>query len=55
MRDAYASGKVHIGWATLDMIPLFVEALAQGLPHDAASVPKIDWSKAMTASSAAKT
>ena len=29
MRDAYASGKVHIGWATLDMIPLFVEQLRQ--------------------------
>src|SRR5207244_3904745 len=23
MRDAYASGNVHLGWATLDMIPLF--------------------------------
>jgi NitT/TauT family transport system substrate-binding protein len=27
MRDAYASGKVHIGWATLDMLPLFLEEL----------------------------
>lgn len=25
MRDAYASGKVHIGWATLDMVPLFMD------------------------------
>ena len=25
MRDAYAAGDVHIGWATLDMVPLFVE------------------------------
>ncbi len=27
MRDAYASGKVHIGWATLDMLPLFMDEL----------------------------
>src|SRR5437870_3827752 len=25
MRDAYAAGDVHIGWATLDMVPLFME------------------------------
>ena len=25
MRDAYASGNVHIGWATLDMMPLFMD------------------------------
>lgn len=44
MRDAYASGKVHIGWATLDMIPLFVEALRK----DSRTMPRvyqqIDWS-----------
>ena len=39
MRDAYASGKVHIGWATLDMIPLFVEQLKKGLTHHAARLP----------------
>jgi len=27
MRDAYAAGSVHIGWATLDMVPLFMETL----------------------------
>ncbi len=27
MRDAYASGKTHIGWATLDMLPLFMDEL----------------------------
>jgi NitT/TauT family transport system substrate-binding protein len=27
MRDAYAAGKVHIGWATLDMVPLFMDEL----------------------------
>ena len=25
MRDAYATGNVHIGWATLDMVPLFMD------------------------------
>ncbi len=25
MRDAYAAGKVHVGWATLDMVPLFMD------------------------------
>jgi NitT/TauT family transport system substrate-binding protein len=27
MRDTYAAGKVHIGWATLDMVPLFMDEL----------------------------
>src|SRR5690606_38879998 len=27
MRDAFATGQVHIGWATLDMLPLFMEEL----------------------------
>jgi NitT/TauT family transport system substrate-binding protein len=44
MRDAYASGKVHIGWATLDMVPLFVEQLQK----DSRTMPRIyqqiDWS-----------
>jgi NitT/TauT family transport system substrate-binding protein len=44
MRDAYASGKVHIGWATLDMLPLFVEQLRK----DSRTMPRvyqqIDWS-----------
>ncbi len=29
MRDAYAAGEVHIGWATLDMLPLFVDSFAK--------------------------
>ena len=29
MRDAYAAGEVHIGWATLDMLPLFVDGFAK--------------------------
>jgi NitT/TauT family transport system substrate-binding protein len=44
MRDAYASGDVHIGWATLDMLPLMVE----GLRRDSRTMPRvyqqIDWS-----------
>ena len=44
MRDAYASGKVHIGWATLDMLPLFVEQLRR----DSRTMPRVyqqvDWS-----------
>jgi NitT/TauT family transport system substrate-binding protein len=50
MRDAYAAGEVHIGWATLDMVPLFMEGFvdAQGQPRDSRVMPRIyqqiDWS-----------
>ena len=39
MRDAYAAGEVHIGWATLDMVPLFMEGFvdATASPRTAAS------------------
>src|SRR5438128_8750663 len=44
MRDAYAAGNLHVGWATLDMIPLFLE----GLRKDTRVMPRvyqqIDWS-----------
>src|SRR4029450_7043969 len=44
MRDAYAAGNLHIGWATLDMVPLFLH----GLPQDPRVMPRIsqqiDWS-----------
>src|SRR5919198_3726357 len=44
MRDAYAAGNVHVGWATLDMLPLFLE----GLRKDSRVMPRvyqqIDWS-----------
>jgi NitT/TauT family transport system substrate-binding protein len=44
MRDAYASGNVHVGWATLDMLPLFLE----GLRKDTRVMPRVyqqvDWS-----------
>src|SRR5688572_21074228 len=50
MRDAYASGDVHIGWATLDMLPLFMEGFVdtQGRPRDTRVMPRVyqqvDWS-----------
>jgi ABC-type nitrate/sulfonate/bicarbonate transport system substrate-binding protein/outer membrane protein OmpA-like peptidoglycan-associated protein len=37
MRDAYAAGDIHIGWATLDMIPLFIE----GLRKDSRTMPRV--------------
>jgi NitT/TauT family transport system substrate-binding protein len=44
MRDAFAAGEVHIGWATVDMLPLLV----QGLKSDSRVMPRIfqqvDWS-----------
>ncbi|MBM4318524.1 MAG: hypothetical protein FJ125_00835 [Deltaproteobacteria bacterium] len=44
MRDAYATGNLHIGWATLDMVPLFLEELRK----DSRVMPRIfqqvDWS-----------
>ena len=50
MRDAYAAGEVHIGWATLDMVPLFMEGFvdSSGKPKDSRVMPRIfqqvDWS-----------
>ena len=43
MRDAYAAGDVPIGWATLDMVPLFVDGFlnAQGDPNDSRIMPRI--------------
>jgi ABC-type nitrate/sulfonate/bicarbonate transport system substrate-binding protein len=44
MRDAYAAGNVHIGWGTLDMVPLFLDSLRR----DSRVMPRIyqqvDWS-----------
>jgi len=50
MLQTYASGDVHIGWGTLDMLPLFMEQLigADGKPIDSRAMPRIyqqvDWS-----------
>jgi NitT/TauT family transport system substrate-binding protein len=44
MRDAYAAGNIHVGWGTLDMLPLFLE----GLRKDTRVMPRVfqqvDWS-----------
>lgn len=44
MRDAYAAGNIHVGWGTLDMVPLFVETFRR----DSRVMPRIyqqvDWS-----------
>lgn len=50
MRDEYANGNVHIGWATLDMVPLIVDGFVDrsGQPKDSRVMPRIyqqvDWS-----------
>lgn len=50
MRDSYVSGQVHIGWATLDMLPLFLDGFVDnsGKPKDTRVMPRvyqqIDWS-----------
>jgi NitT/TauT family transport system substrate-binding protein len=50
MRDAYANGEIHIGWGTLDMVPLMLQTLVdpQGQPSDTRVMPRIyqqiDWS-----------
>jgi NitT/TauT family transport system substrate-binding protein len=43
MRDAYAAAEVPIGWATLDMVPLFLQSFvdAQGNPIDSRIMPRI--------------
>jgi NitT/TauT family transport system substrate-binding protein len=44
MRDAFAAGEIHVGWATVDMLPLLLE----GLQRDSRTMPRvfqqIDWS-----------
>jgi len=44
MRDAFAAGNIHVGWATVDMLPLFLESLHK----DSRAMPRIyqqiDWS-----------
>ena len=37
MRDAYAAGSVHIGWGTLDMVPLLLDSLRK----DSRVMPRI--------------
>jgi NitT/TauT family transport system substrate-binding protein len=46
MRNAYVAGEIHIGWATLDMVPLFVDSFVKA--NDSRIMPRIyqqiDWS-----------
>ena len=48
MRTAYATGDVHIGWGTLDMVPLFVDSFYVDGKIDSRVMPRIfqqvDWS-----------
>ncbi len=44
MRDAYAAGRVHIGWATLDMLPLFMDELAKDSRIHPRVYQQVDWS-----------
>ncbi|QDU97428.1 phosphate ABC transporter substrate-binding/OmpA family protein [Lignipirellula cremea] len=50
MLQTYVSGDVHLGWGTLDMLPLFMEQLVDpsGKPIDSRVMPRIyqqvDWS-----------
>lgn len=44
IRDAYASGEVHIGWATLDMVPLFMEELKKDSRMQPRIFQQVDWS-----------
>ncbi len=44
MRDAYAAGRVHVGWGTLDMVPLFMEELQKDSRIRPRIYQQVDWS-----------
>ena len=44
MRDAYAAGSVHVGWATLDMVPLFMPEFTKDSRVMPRIYQQIDWS-----------
>ncbi len=44
MRDAFAAGEVHVGWATVDMLPLLVESLEKDSRVMPRVFQQIDWS-----------
>jgi ABC-type nitrate/sulfonate/bicarbonate transport system substrate-binding protein len=44
MRDAYAAGDIQIGWATLDMLPLFMESLKKDSRVMPRVYQQVDWS-----------
>jgi NitT/TauT family transport system substrate-binding protein len=44
MRDAYAAGNVHVGWGTLDMVPLFLESFKRDSRVMPRVYQQVDWS-----------
>lgn len=44
MANAYAAGEVHIGWATVDMLPLLLESLKKDSRVMPRVFQQIDWS-----------
>ncbi|MCC6697853.1 MAG: OmpA family protein [Candidatus Hydrogenedentes bacterium] len=44
MRDAYAAGQIHVGWGTLDMVPLFMEELQKDSRIRPRIFQQVDWS-----------
>jgi ABC-type nitrate/sulfonate/bicarbonate transport system substrate-binding protein len=44
MRDAFAAGSIHIGWGTLDMVPLFLESLKRDSRVMPRVFQQVDWS-----------
>lgn len=44
MRDAYAAGRVHVGWGTLDMVPLFMEEFQKDSRIRPRIFQQVDWS-----------
>ncbi len=44
MRQAYVSGNVHIGWATVDMLPLLLEGMKKDSRVKPRVFQQIDWS-----------
>ena len=54
MRDAYATGNVHTGWATVDMLPLLLEVLKRTRAPCRACTSRSTGPTAATASSRAR-
>jgi NitT/TauT family transport system substrate-binding protein len=44
MRDKYAAGDIHIGWGTLDMVPLFLEDFRKDSRLMPRVFQQVDWS-----------
>jgi NitT/TauT family transport system substrate-binding protein len=44
MRDAFAAGDLHVGWGTVDMLPLFLESLQKDSRVMPRVFQQVDWS-----------